>query len=321
MHGKESNVKYARWFSVLVIFASFLFSGFSQASQNPVEIAKLEVNIWPEYDRPDTLVIYRITLTSDTKLPAQISLRIPRAAGSPYNVAFKDLDGLLYDIEYTLIPEGEWNRVVFITSSAEMQVEYYDPNIDVVGDQHTINYRWIGDYPIKDLVAIVQQPKDASHLVITPDLGLGVINPDDHLVYYTRDQGPLDVGIAFNLKLEYQKSTDSLSATSVSVKAAGELPIRRTLRGQLEALVLPITQNKGLVVLGILIFAWLVLFIAATFLSSGRSFDALKLKRRSAERNEAKVEEASQVYCYQCGKRARPGDVYCRVCGAKLQAP
>jgi len=157
--------------------------------------------------------------------------------------------------------------------------------------------------------------------VITPDLGLGVINPDDRLTYYTRDQGPLDVGIAFNLKLQYEKTTDSLSATSVSVKAAGSLPIKRTLGGQLEALVLPITQNKGLVVLGVLIFAWLLLFILAVFLSGRRSFEFRDVKRKITDRNETKKEEASPVYCYQCGKKAHPGDVYCRVCGAKLQAP
>jgi len=304
----------------MIMIASFLLSGFAQATQSPVQFAKLEINIWPEYDKPETLVIYRITLSADTKLPAQISLRIPRAAGSPYNVAFKDLDGLLYDIEYTLIPEGDWNRVVFITPSAEMQVEYYDPNIAITGDMRTINYRWIGDYPIDNLNVIVQHPKDAYNLTITPDLGLGVINPDDHLIYYTGHLGALEAGIAFNLTLMYQKDTDTLSATSISVKPSGSLPIQRSIGEQLRALILPISQNRGLVVMGLLILAWLILFILTTLLSGSRLFEKLKPKQKALVQSNANEEEGTPIYCYQCGKKAHAGDVYCRVCGARLHS-
>ncbi len=317
-----SKVKSRRVFLLILMIGSMVLGGFTWALQNPIEIAKLEVNIWPEYDRPETLVIYRLTLTGGTKLPAQISLRIPSAAGAPYNVAFKDLDGLLYDIEYTLIPEGEWNRLVFITPSPDVQVEYYDPNITIVGDKHTINYRWIGDYTVDNLTVIVQQPKDAYNLTINPELGLGVINPDDHLVYYSHSFGTIDAGIAFDLTLSYQKDTDTLSATSVSVKAAGPLPIKRTFKDQFLALVVPIAQNQGLVVLAILVLAWLVLFILATALSGSRFFDRFKSKKKLVLRSgETAKQENAPIYCYNCGKQAHPGDVYCRVCGAKLHNP
>ncbi len=315
-------MKYTRWFFSILLITSFLLSGFTQQAQNAVQIEKLQVNIWPEYDRPATLVIYRITLSSDTKLPAQISLRIPRAAGSPYNVAIKDLDGLLYDLEYTLIPEGDWNRVAFITASAELQVEYYDPNTQLSGNTHTINYRWIGDYPVGDLNMIVQQPKDAYNLTISPSLGLGNVNPDDGLTYFNRYLGAVDAGTAFDVTVTFQKDTNSLSATLIPVKPSGQLPIKRSFADQLKALVLPIVQNRGLVVVGLLILGWLVIFLLAISLSGSSIFKRMKLKLSpAAPATDSKEEDDSQIYCYQCGKKAHPGDVFCRACGAKLQLP
>lgn len=302
----------------ILLISSFFLSGFTAATQNPVKISTLQVNIWPEYDRPETLVIYRITLSSDTKLPAQISLRIPRAAGSPYNVAIKDLDGLLYDLEYTLIPEGEWNRLVLITPSADLQVEYYDPNIQIDGTQRTIAYRWIGDYPVQNLNIIVQQPKAAYNLSVIPDLGLGSLNPDDGLVYYDADLGSLDTGIVFNLVLKYQKESDALSATSVSVKPSGEFPIKRSFSSQLSSLVTPIFQGHGIVITALLILAWLILFLFVIWLAGSPLFDRLKIKRKTAGAARSGEGDAAPTYCTQCGKKAHPGDVYCRVCGSKL---
>ncbi len=302
---------------VFILISGFFASGFVQAADNPVKIGKLELNIWPEYDRPQTLVIFRITLSSDTHLPAQISLRIPRTAGTPYNVAIKDLDGLLYDVEYTLVPEGDWNRIVFTTPSAELQVEYYDPDLSIDGTTRSLSYRWIGDYPIQDLTVVVQQPRGAYDLSINPSLGSGTINPDDNLVYYKSSLGKLDTGIAFDLSLNYQKLDDSLSATSISVKPAGQFPIQHTFVTQARSLINSILHDRGLGVTAILVLGWLVLFMGALWLAGGRFFDRWKRKPKAVE--EAKNgESAPPRYCPQCGKKAHPGDMFCRVCGHKL---
>jgi len=76
-------------------------------------------------------------------------------------------------VEYTLIPEGEWNRIVLTTPSAEIQVEYYDPDLTIDGTLHSLSYRWIGDYPINDLTVVVQQPRGAYNVNINPYLGVG----------------------------------------------------------------------------------------------------------------------------------------------------
>ena len=46
-------------------------------AQGEVHLSLLSVDIWPEYDQPAVLMIYHLTLASDTSLPASLSVRIP----------------------------------------------------------------------------------------------------------------------------------------------------------------------------------------------------------------------------------------------------
>ena len=54
---------------------------------NP-RLASLNIEIWPEYDRPAALVILRGALAEGVKLPAAVTLRLPAASGGPGAVAY-----------------------------------------------------------------------------------------------------------------------------------------------------------------------------------------------------------------------------------------
>lgn len=308
---------------LLAIFLclALLMSAFCSAiQQEPVKISTLEVNIWPEYDRPETLVIYRLLLTADTRMPAQISLRIPRSAGTPYSVAMKDLDGLLYDLEYTLISEGDWNRVVFITSSAEIQMEYYDPQLQKEDFQRSFRYRWIGDYPVNDLRIVVQQPRTATNLSLGPSFDQGVVNPDDQLKYFTADLGKLDSGIGYTMQFSYRKATDELSASTFSISPTGGFPVKKTFKDQMSSVITLLLENRSLKVMVLLILGCILLIVLLSLLSEKQLFKLEQIrngKSKNVVKEKQDAEEA--VYCYQCGKLARRGDIFCRVCGSKLR--
>ena len=71
-----------RWgLGLLILLVGFFASTYDVGAQNDITFAGLEIDLWPEYDRPDMLVIYRITLDNSVKLPAQLTLRIPAAVG------------------------------------------------------------------------------------------------------------------------------------------------------------------------------------------------------------------------------------------------
>jgi len=46
------------------------------SGQSTVVFDQVMIEIWPEYDRPDVLVIYRIQLADNVSLPVQVSLLI-----------------------------------------------------------------------------------------------------------------------------------------------------------------------------------------------------------------------------------------------------
>ncbi len=51
--------------------------------QAAVSLERVEVAVWPEYDRPGALVIYRIAIAPATTLPASLSFTLPAAVGVP----------------------------------------------------------------------------------------------------------------------------------------------------------------------------------------------------------------------------------------------
>ena len=56
-------------------------------AQDEVRLAYLQVDLWPEYDRPEMLVILRASLAADVSLPVDVTFRIPAAVGDPNAVA------------------------------------------------------------------------------------------------------------------------------------------------------------------------------------------------------------------------------------------
>jgi hypothetical protein len=73
-------------------------------------------------------------------------ISIPSSAQVPFNVAFEDVDGLLYNLDYTLTQNGPWVDVTFTTPSPGVQLEYYDPEFERDGDQRQYEYTWPGNF-------------------------------------------------------------------------------------------------------------------------------------------------------------------------------
>lgn len=94
---------------------------------NP-RLASLNIEIWPEYDRPAALVILRAALAESVKLPATVTLKLPAASGGPSAVAHSTAaDGNLLSLNYDRAKAGEFITVKFETPSRFFHVEFYEP--------------------------------------------------------------------------------------------------------------------------------------------------------------------------------------------------
>jgi hypothetical protein len=307
-----------------LLFASiFLTAAVPAQTIDPgLQVNQMEIDIWPEYDQPATLVIYHISFSSLTSFPSKVSFKIPASAGGPYSVAMKDLDGLLYDLEYSVTPDGSWNRIEFITSTPDIQLEFYDPVTLESSNKHAYSFRWISDYPVNDLKLVVQKPKYATGMTIQPDFGSGVVNSDDGLTYYTADAGNIKLGEIVNISLTYPKNGYELSASILPVRAVNPLSQKTSIWETILGIFKPIWDNSSLLIAGGLLFAGILLLLLVFLLSTQKKFPRINTSENSEsnfpKKRSINTSETLNVYCHICGKRAHPGDLYCRSCGSKL---
>jgi hypothetical protein len=304
-------------FHVFVIIGIVLLTGMmftSAYSQGEVRISRLEVDLWPEYDQPSVLVIYHVTLPATVSLPADLSFRIPATAGDPSAVAVRQMTAEgqpgLFTIPHERQVVGDWGVISLTATMPEVQIEYYDPGLVKQNDTRQFEYRWPGDYGVDAFSIQVQQPVGASGMSLSPASGSGTTG-NDGLVYYTKDIGSLNSGQTFSLSIQYKKSGEELSASTLKLQPSA--PVTSVTPGQ-NSLMAALPWALG--GLGVALIAG----GGAWYYFSGRQNQGSQPRRRRRATAPVEVEDdGGYIYCHQCGKRASPGDRFCRTCGTKLR--
>lgn len=294
----------------LVFLAAFLAAVPVQA-QGGLQLAEVSVNLWPEFDRPTMLVIYHIALAPGTSLPADVVLSIPARAGAPNAVATRQPDGSLLNAIFTSQVQGDWLRLSIQATTLELQVEYYDPGLEKDGKNRHFTYEWPGEYAVSRFLIEVQQPLGATNLRFSPSLGAGR-QDQNGLVYYNQDIGALAEGQAFQVALDYEKADDTLTSNLIGIEPSGSLGQNASGWQNVQSLLPWVLATIGVgLIVGGGIWYW----------QTGRQKERPASRRR--QRKPATVaqepEAGGTIYCHQCGKRASPGDRYCRLCGTQLR--
>ncbi|MGD8456322.1 MAG: zinc ribbon domain-containing protein [Anaerolineales bacterium] len=275
---------------LLLILAVIFFVPLGVSAQQAVTIEALEIELWPEYDQPEMLVIYRIELSADTELPVPLSIRIPAAAGKPF-VLFVDDFG---EPEYHQRIEGDWSVISFTTSGSKIQIEYYDPGLEKDGAKRNFTYTWPGDYPVNSFQVIAQLPFDATSFDTTPILSNEIAGTNG-LSYRQGDFGSLSFDQQLSIVVEYQKSSDILSVDNPGT----------------DGFIDDVSQeNDWLVILLVIVGIGLIGFGVYTYTQS----TSIRRRSRRSAGSTSRI-----VFCHQCGTQAQKGDQYCRGCGRKLR--
>ena len=300
-------------FLLIIVFVLALGAGTAGAQESQT-LATVEVDLWPEFDKPSMLVIHSITLPPDTSFPVEMEFLIPTAAGVPNAVAGLQPDGILIDLNYEQIPGEEYSRILFTAPTPVVQIEYYDPNLMKEGITRSYEYSWPGDYRVDNFKIEVQQPADAQNMRISPSLG-GGSEYSDGLVYYSSDIGSLPLGQSFTISLEYQKESDELTAPNMPVEASGPIGEPPTAELELRRL-LPVILGG----LGVLLIAGGGFWYWQSGREKPEATPQPRRRKKTAPVDETS-DEAEHIYCHQCGKRASNSDRFCRACGTQLRRP
>lgn len=289
-----------------------LFPAQAQTSAT-IELSSLEVDIWAEYDRPSVLVIYHITLPSEVELPAELRMRIPSAAGEPHALAVKEADGSLVTIAYTRNVLGEWSEIVFSTTMPEVQLEYYDPTLSKDGSLRTFHYQWSGDYAVSQLTIQIQQPLGATGMKVVPNTSNVAVGKDG-LTYYVTRVDSLAAGQTFEVSLQYRKPNDSLTAESLQVQPSAPMGSAASTTPAARNLLPWLIGGLGVLLIVGAVTWW---FWQARMVKPRQKSTRSRRRRLVVEPQNVIAEGAT--YCHHCGKRAMPGDRFCRACGTKLR--
>jgi len=195
-------------FLLLPLILLCVFVSSSVVAQTEVKIERLEVSMWPEYDRSSVLVIYRVNLSPETPLPAPVSLPIPARVGEPHAVAVRSEGGELQRVDYTRQVMGEWATVTVVTDNLEVRLEYYDP-LTFEDRNRSYTFIWPGGIDLGAFFYEVQQPLGASDLRVTPPGETSV--GEDGLTYFGKDLGTQPASSTVEINLSYSKSTPGFS--------------------------------------------------------------------------------------------------------------
>jgi hypothetical protein len=290
---------------VIFLLAGLFAIPFSAQAQNPIKLATLQVQLLPEYDQPNMLVIYDFKLPDGIILPVSVSIEIPKDAKLTA-VASQTTDGKFINTDYVGPALNADPQIVTfqIKSQAVYHLEYYEP-ITKSDKQRDFTYLWSGNYAVDDLSVSIRIPVDTSSIITEPIMeSTKNVDGSDILI---KDFGPMGEGKQFSLKITYTKTSEKLTVPPQNVQPSQ--PLTSNTPGRL------ILANYLPYVFGLIGLA-LIIGGGVFFWGSSRG-----RKSHGHRRNHSKGgnEPESEIYCAQCGTRARMGDRFCRVCGSKLR--
>jgi hypothetical protein len=296
----------------IILIISAIPSGFVNAQiSTPAiknKLAIFELDLRPEFDHTGVLVVYHMVLSTDTKLPATLMVRIPQNSGGPSKVSWVDAtNGNLTKIPPIIQQDGDWYDVTFTTPANEIDFEYYDPALTLIGTQHTYQFNWNGDFDVENFSIYIQQPVGATSMTITPALG-SPKQGDNNVVFYYSRLGAVTEGTQFSIEMQYTKQNANLSVEQLQVKPSVDLSENTPGRTTLPKLIPWLIGIIGLLlILGVLWWIWLF------------RHTPHPARKSSPQKHSKKKENSAQIYCPQCGQRAEKEDAFCRICGTRLK--
>jgi hypothetical protein len=284
------------------------------SAQQLLTLETVQVQFWPEFDRPAMLVIYTIDLPEDTSLPVNVTLRIPADVGEPNAVAVA-VDDRLLTTEYTRTVDGDWADIVVVADSTRVHVEYYDSGLTFDNNKREFDYSWPGTYPVSDFIVRVQAPVGASEMAFS-EVMEGPQIASDGLGYYLGSFGSLDMGEGFDFSLSYQKGDSLLSFDALSNQDGVPVPEPTDQGGFFSDAPPWVWAIVGIGVVLIGMGAWSL--ISDSGRKSKKTRSSYKKKRSRAGTPERASKKPAK-FCHNCGTAAQSGDKFCRECGQKLR--
>ena len=292
-----------KWFLISLLFV-LLTIPFSASAQGQVALDSVTVQLWPEFDQPAMLVIYDFTLTKDTSLPVDVTIRIPTDA-TVIAVAYASADGL-FNVPYQEPVKADGWQEITLTVDMETtyHIEYYAP-LNRSDLQRDYLYVWPGDYSVETFNLSVKAPVDTTEITTDPQMN-DITTADSTQTLLSWGTSGLEAGKQLPIKVTYIKTSERLSASDQPLETG---VVDENTQGRVSlSNYLPYILGG----LGVL----LIVAGGLYFWQSSKGNPEPRKRHRSRDEDSS---DGGDAYCHQCGKRAQSSDRFCRTCGTRLR--
>jgi hypothetical protein len=312
------TVSMKRLFVIMVLWGVGL-TGLVQAQESP-SLASLDVSLWPEYDRPEVLVIYRGQLDAEVALPASLEIAVPARVGQPTAVAYVDEAGERLNQQYTTRLEGDSLIVIFELVTQRFQLEYYDALPQGETGERSYTFAYAADYPTAALNVEFQVPPTAQGFQLSPPAD-AVVEGGGGLTYHLVQAGTLAAGDAREWTFSYVKDNSELTEASLEPVASPVPSAPATGEGSGDSIIwIFLVSFVALIGVGVTGY-WLG---HRTQTASQRIQPSPRPKKRRGsgrgERTQHPFSGGAVRFCHQCGAELRLDSAYCHECGASVRS-
>jgi len=210
--------------NVLILgLLAFLMTFVNSAGASDMEIGRMRVAIWPEYDDPGVLVIYDGRFVDNGSFPAETSFFLPQ--------------GAVISDACSLSPKGQHFCQLFkqenIGDLEEVRLKLPYPNfylsfhIDPFegdGSVRNLSYKLTTNHRIRKLEIDIQEPLRAEGFVVTPEAHrLEETKGLKHYRYYMdKPQKGVDIPFEINYKKEDKRPSVNIKYSPMSMSIEGD---------------------------------------------------------------------------------------------------
>jgi hypothetical protein len=280
-------------------------------------LTRMEVRLWPDYDRPSVLATLIGTLPSGTPFPAIITLPIPEDA--TINAVAPVLPDGRPGVEMSY-DDSVPGQITFSTDVPGFWVEYYYPYA-ADGDQRDFTFSWQSPMSINELLTVVQQPIMSSDLTSDPD-SVNVTTGADGMQYHQLPVKQVRSGETYVVDASYSLVRNQLSAEAL----AGQqdlLPNQSESTAEVESGFNP---QLALAIAGGIIAVAVVIWLVVSNRRNRRRPVKPRPVRSAPGRSPApKLSQPNSKastgkrFCHECGQTLDQNDKFCSNCGTPVK--
>lgn len=304
-------------FCALIILLLLVVASPIAAQGQSLTLKSLLIELWPEFDRAETLVIYRVELDPTVSLPVQVSFRLPEYLDQIFVVAVEQ-NGRLVEVpagQYELTKAGAQQLLTFSTTASRFQFEYYDPQLlTKQGAERQLTFTIPTSYAVAKATLEVQEPVQTEKFSMQPN-PTSTFTGNDGLTYHIYEVTDVAAGESLALTASYQRQTDALSAASEHAADLPPPPVSALPPTSPEPDSQNLTIGYGLIGIGVV----LLLGVVGWWLWSKRAAAprSASPKPHPAGAPIPAITTTGSGYCYRCGAALREGASFCHACGAE----